>query len=77
MTNPVQTNVVPSVDQGTLVNVHASLLTTGLKQKHHKWVTWKKIDFGRAAPFASPIRFETLGLLHDPYTLPAGSPIDP
>ena len=36
-----------------------------------------KVDVGRAAPFASPIRFESLGLLHDPYTLPAGNPIDP
>ena len=35
------------------------------------------LDVGRAAPFASPIRFESLGLLHDPYTLPAGNPIDP
>ena len=38
---------------------------------------WGSIDVGRAAPFASPIRFESLGLLHDPFTLPAGSSIDP
>ena len=37
----------------------------------------ESIDVGRAAPFASPIRFESLGLVHDPYTLPAGNPIDP
>ena len=36
-----------------------------------------KLDFGRVAPFASPIRFESPGLLHDPYPLPAGNPIDP
>ena len=26
------------------------------------------LDVGRTAPFASPIRFESLGLLHDPVT---------
>ena len=36
-----------------------------------------RLDVGRAAPIASPIRFESLRLLHDPYTLPAGNPIDP
>ena len=36
-----------------------------------------KLDVGRIAPFVSPIRFESLGLIHDPYTLPAGNPIDP
>ena len=46
--------------------------TTILGYKGHE-----KLDVGRAAPFASPIRFESLGLLHDPYTLPAGNPIDP
>ena len=36
-----------------------------------------QLDVGRVAPFASPIRFESPGLMHDPYTLPAGNPIDP
>ena len=36
-----------------------------------------ELDVGRIAHQASPIRFESLRLLHDPYTLPAGNPIDP
>ena len=39
--------------------------------------TMMALDVGRTAPFASPIRFESLGLLHDPYTLPEGNLIDP
>ena len=34
-----------------------------------------KVDVGRTAHLASPIRFDSLGLIHGPYTLPAGNPI--
>ena len=51
--------------------------TFGSDLLKHTLGTPLTLDVGRAAPFASPIRFESLGLLHDPYTLPAGNPIDP
>ena len=52
--------------------------TIGVLQNRAKnGLTYPILDFGRVAPFASPIRFESPGLLHDPYPLPAVNPIDP
>merc|ERR1712223_2014594 len=49
-------------------------LNLGLKTKV---LQYSELGIGRAAPLASPIRFDPLGFIHGPYTFPRGNPIDP